>query len=109
MISEKCPNCGSILSFYFQRASFLSLDNTNPNNISNLINNYFGKSIKNQVMNCFFCGYYGSIMEEKSFFDSPNYLVLDLDKGAKVNFDNKIFIGNYIKTSFSPQYYGFFQ
>ena len=108
VISEKCPKCGNIISAYAQVASFLSLDNSNPSNISNLINNYFYKNMKNQVMKCFFCGYFGNIMEEKSFLYSPDYLVLDLDEGAKVNFDNQIFLGNYIKTNFSPRNYKLF-
>ena len=104
IIFERCPNCGNILSGYAQRASFISLDNKNPSNIINLLNNYFGRNIKNHVMNCI-CGYYGNIIEEKYFLYSPDYLVLDLDEGAKVNFDNTIFLSNYIKTGFGPRNY----
>ena len=104
IIAQKCPNCGFIFNAYSQIASFLPLYNKYQNNIINLIQNYLRKTPINQFIQCG-CGYSGSRVEEKVFFNTPDYLVLDLDEGGEVTFDYQIDLSQYIKTSLGPRRY----
>ena len=83
LVSQKCPNCNSIFNAYTRVASFLSLDNNNPNNIMKLIKMKLRGNFIKQFIQCN-CGFCGNLIEEKYFFNTPDYLVLDLDEGAKV-------------------------
>ena len=103
IICEKCPNCNSIVNVYTRVANFLSLDNNNQNNIINLIKMQFGRNFIRKFIQCNFCGFRGNLIEEKYFFNTPDYLVLDLDEGAKVTFDYEIDLSEYVKTDMQPQ------
>ena len=104
IISERCPRCKKIYDAYSKIASFLSLENTMSNStISNLINNYMGKYL-NKLIHCS-CGYKGNQIEEKIFYNTPDYLVLDLDEGGKVEFDQQIDLSAYVETNISPTNY----
>ena len=105
IICEKCPNCNFIFNAYTRIASFLSLDNNNPNNITTLIKMKLGRNFIKQFVQCNCCGFRGNLIEEKYFFNTPDYLVIDLDEGAKVNFDYKINLNEYIKTNIGPKKY----
>jgi hypothetical protein len=108
IISERCPICHKICDAYSQIASSLSLDNKIPNsNITNLIGNYMGKNNINNYTNCA-CGYFGNAIEEKMFYTTPDYLVLDLDEGKKVYFDYEIDLSEYIITNKCPSKYGLY-
>ena len=72
--------------------------------ILNLIRNYMGKNTINKYINCG-CGFRGNQIEEKVFYTTPDYLVLDLDEGGKVSFDNQINVSEYVKTLDSPKKY----
>jgi hypothetical protein len=105
IISERCPNCRNIFDAYSKIASFVPLENTMTNStISNLINNYMGKNIINKFIHCR-CGYTGNQIEEKVFYITPDYLVLDLDEGGKVDFDHQIDLSSYAETNISPKKY----
>ena len=104
----KCPNCNSIFKANAQIASMLILLNNQQNSIKNLIGNFLNKKLINEFINCNFCGYKGKACEEKAFFNSPDYLVLDLDEGEKVIFDEEINISQYIKTNLGPKRYSLY-
>jgi hypothetical protein len=108
LISEKCPNCNYIFNAYARFASFISLDNIQPTNIMTLIKNKLGRNFINQFIQCKYCGYRGNLIEEKYFFNTPDYLVLDLDEGEKVNFDFEINLSEYITTNIGPKKYELF-
>ena len=98
----KCPNCNSFYNVNTRVANFLSLDNKEQNSIMNLVKMQFGRNFIKQFMQCNFCGYRGNLIEEKYFFDTPDYLVLDLYEEAKVTFDNEIDLSEYVKTDMQP-------
>ena len=105
IISEKCPTCGTIFDAYSKIDSFLSLDNQMPNNtIFNLIKRYMDKKFINKYINCI-CGYRGNLIEEKMFYITPEYLVLDLNEGRKINFDLQINLSAYIENNIFPRKY----
>ena len=105
IISEKCPTCSKIIDAYAKVDSFLSLDNKIPNNtISNLIKNYMVKKYINKFIKCI-CGYSGNLIEEKMFYITPDYLVLDLNEGKKINFDLQIDLSAYIESEICPRNY----
>ena len=105
IFSEKCPNCGYIFNAYSEIASFLPLDNNIPNTtISNLIRNYMGKNTINKYINCG-CGFRGNQIEEKVFYTTPDYLVLDLYEDKKVGFNLQIDLSEYVKTIKCPRIY----
>ena len=108
LISEKCPNCNYIFNAYARFSSFISLDNIQPTNIMTLIKNKLGRNFINQFIQCKYCGYRGNLIEEKYFFNTPDYLVLDLDEGEKVNFDFEINLSEYITTNIGPKKYKLF-
>ena len=106
LIYKKCPNCGNIFKASAHMTSMLALNNNQQNSINNLIRNYFNRQyIVNDFSSCN-CGFSGSqIIEEKALFNSPDYLLLDLDEGGKVNYDLTIDLSQYIKTNLGPRKY----
>ena len=104
IVTEKCPNCHKIFDAYSQIASFLSLENKKQNSsISNLIEDYIEKNNMKKYINCDSCGFFGNEILEKMFYTTPEYLVLDLDEGSKVDFDYQIDLSKYIETNISPR------
>ena len=105
---KKCPNCGNIFKASAHLSSMLQLDNKQNDNIGNLIGNVFNKNYINNNIKCN-CGFSGNqIIGEKAFFNSPDYLLLDLDGGGKVKFDLTIDLSQYIKTNLGPRKYDLF-
>lgn len=97
IVSERCRYCRTFFNAYSKISSVLSLDNNNKNNIISLIKNYFGKKEINQSRQCI-CGYYGKIVEEKVFYNSPNYLVLDLNENKEgVTLDDQLDLSEFSK------------
>jgi serine/threonine protein kinase len=105
IVYKKCQNCKNIIDAYSQITSFLQLENKNENKISNLISNYFHETTSNKSINCEKCKHYGLCIEEKSFFNTPNYLVIDFIDEGKVNYEENIYLDQYIKTNSNPKKY----
>ena len=108
IICEKCPNCNFIFNGYTRVSSFLSLDNSKPTNIMTLIKIQLGRNFINQFIQCNCCGYRGNLIEEKYFFNTPDFLILDLDEGEKVTFDYDINLNEYTTTNIGPKKYQLF-
>ena len=109
LIYKKCPNCDKIFRASSYISSMFALDNKQQDSINNLIRNYFNKkNILNDYIVCN-CGFSGNlIIEEKALFNSPDYLLLDLDEGGKVNYDLTLDLSQYIKTNLGPRKYYLF-
>jgi ubiquitin C-terminal hydrolase len=105
IVYKKCQNCNNIIDAYSQINSFLQLNNKYQNNITNLISNYCLSNTTNRSINCKKCGHYGLYIEEKSFFNTPDYLVIDFKGEGKVNFEENIYLDQYIKTNSNPKKY----
>ena len=89
-------------------SSMLQLDNKQEDNIRNMIGNVFNKKYINNNIICN-SGFSGiQIIGEKTFFNSPDYLLLDLDEGGKVNYDLTLDLSQYIKTNLGPRKYYLF-
>lgn len=100
-----CPNCNYIFQANCQFTSMLMLLNKNPySRISDLIGNYFGKKKSDDFISCE-CGYNGNVYEELVLFNSPDYLMIDLDEGGSVEFEKIIDLSQYIKTNLGPRKY----
>ena len=105
IVYKKCQICKNIIDAYSQITSFLQLENKNVNKISNLISNCFQENTSNKSINCEKCGHYGLCIEEKSFFTTPDYLVIDFIDEGQVNYEDNIYLNQYIKTNSSPKKY----
>lgn len=100
-----CPICKNIFKADCQFASMLMLLNNNPSSkINDLIRAFFSQKLLNDFITCN-CGYKGNLFEELALFNSPDYLMLDLDEGGRVEFEQIIDLSQYIKTDLGPRKY----
>ena len=105
LVYKKCQNCNNIIDAYSQINSFLRLNNKYQNNIIYLISNYCLSNTSNKSINCEKCGHFGLCIEERSFFNTPDYLVIDFIGEGKVKFEENIYLDQYIKTNSNPKKY----
>ena len=105
IVYKKCQKCKCILDAYSQISLFLQFENNCDNKITNLLSNYFDSNTSNQSINCNNCGNYGLCLEEKGFFNTPDYLVIDFVDEGKVEFEQNICLTPFIKTNANPQNY----
>ena len=104
-VYHRCQNCNCIINAFSQISSFLQLENKNDNNITNLISNYFVKKTSNKSIVCNNCGNHGLCIEEKGFFNTPDYLVIDFVDEGQVEFEQNIDLNLFIKTNSNPKKY----
>ena len=97
--SQRCPLCETVYYAYSEAKSFLPLNNQNKGNIMTLIRNYFGQKSSNQFIQCR-CGYNKNLVEEIEFYNTPDYLVLDLGENEQIEVDEQIDLSEYIKTNY---------
>ena len=107
IVSERCPNCRYILKAYSLIASHLSLNNKNQNNIAQLIEDYFGGNYLDKNVQCI-CGYSGKKIKEMLLYNAPDYLILDLDVGESVNFNNQIDLTKFVGADLGSKKYELF-
>ena len=75
------------------------------NTINKLLKNYFEeKKCKNILFTCP-CGFSGNQYEKKVLFNSPKYLVLNIEGISKINFDEYIDINPFVRTNVGPKRY----
>jgi hypothetical protein len=105
LIINDCPNCHEISSTEIKSSTYLDMKDLNEKTINNLIKNYFeDKKCKNIVFTCP-CGFSGNQYEKKVLFNSPKYLVLNVEGNDKINFDENIDISSFVKTNIGPKKY----
>ena len=100
--SRRCPNCKTVYYANSEAKSFLPLNNQNKGNIMTLIRYYFGQKISNQFIQCR-CGYNKNLVEEIEFYNTPDYLVLDLVENGQIEVDEEIDLSEYIKTNYGSR------
>ena len=72
---------------------------------NDLLKKYFdNKKCKNIVFTGP-CGFSGNQYETKVLFNSPKYLVLNIEGNDKINFDENIDISPFVKTNVGPKRY----
>ena len=102
---SRCPNCNNLFGINCQISQFLQLDVKNPqNNISDLINSYFGSKIGIGDYNCKNCGLQGKKSKITYCLNLPNYLILEFEDKNSVNFNDNINIPLFNGQMHSYQY-----
>ena len=107
IVSERCPNCRYILEAYSLIASHLFLNNKNQNNIMQLIDDYFGNNYLDKNVQCI-CGYCGKKIKEALLYNAPDYLILDLDVGESIDFNNQIDLTKFVVADLGQKKYELF-
>ena len=102
--SQKCPNCKTVYYANSEAKPFLPLNNQNKGNIMTLIRNYLGQKFSNQFIQCR-CGYNKNLVEEIEFYNTPDYLVLDLVENGQIEVDEEIDLSEYIKTNYGSRHF----
>ena len=100
----KCPNCNNILDAFIRITSFLPLY-YEDRSINDLIKNYLSSKNSKDNFICDYCGTSGNKIIQNYFFNSPKYLVLDLNEKNQVFYDENIDISKYLKTNIGPTSY----
>ena len=99
IFSKRCPRCKSVYDAHSIIKSFLPLNTLNSqgkSKIANLITNYLGAKQTNNFIQCN-CGYKGYLIEETEFYNTPNYLIVDLGESSKIVFDTQISLSDHTK------------
>ena len=96
---QKCPNCKTVYYANSEAKPFLPLNNQNKGSIMALIRNYLGQKFSNQFIQCR-CGYNKNLVEEIEFYNTPDYLVLDLGENGQIEVDEQIDLSEHIKTNY---------
>ena len=101
----KCANCNNILNKEELIAYFIPLPGNKVEKISNLIKEYFSPTNSKNIYTCNKCNYYGRGKEEKYFYNTPDYLIIDfVDEKYAKNLDEFDVI-NYTLTNVGPKKY----
>ena len=99
VIQYKCPKCDKTFDANIMPLSFLHINNKKVQNINELIKIYFSpEDDENKSFKCI-CGCSGIQILEKAFFSSPKYLVIDISKINKIDYEKEIDISKYLKTN----------
>ena len=105
LIINDCPSCHEISNIEIISSTFLDMKDLNEKTINDLLKKYFdNKKCKNIVFTCP-CGFSGNQYETKVLFNSPKYLVLNIEGNDKINFDENIDISPFVKTNVGPKRY----
>jgi hypothetical protein len=105
LIINNCPKCHEISNIEIKSSTYLDMKDLNEKTINDLLKKYFDdKKCKNIVFTCP-CGYSGNQYEKKALFNSPKYLVLNIEGNEKINLDENIDINSYAKTDVGPKKY----
>ena len=105
LVINDCPNCHENPTIEAKPSTYLDMKDLNENTINNLIKNYFDETkCKTQYITCD-CGFSGNKYEKKVFFNSPSYLVLNIEGINKINFDESIDVSSYVKSNIGPKKY----
>ena len=97
IFSKRRPRCKSVYDAHSIIKSFLPLNTLNSqgkSKIANLITNYLGAKQTNNFIQCN-CGYKGYLIEETEFYNTPNYLIVDLGESSKIVFDTQISLSDH--------------
>jgi len=101
----KCSKCNIVIDAYNQICTFLPLYYEEEGSIKDLIGRYFGNNNTENNFSCPNCNFCGKQIEIKQFFNSPKYLVLDLEEKNQIKFDQTIDISEYLCTNVGPTKY----
>ena len=105
LIINGCPSCHEISNVEIESSTYLDMKDFNEKTINDLLKNYFNdKKCKSIVFTCP-CGFSGNQYEKKVLFNSPKYLVLNIEGNDKIKFDENIDISSFMKTNVGPKRY----
>ena len=106
----KCPDCKNIYQADIQFNYSLNISIKKKDNITNIIKNYMIQENSKENCKCATCFYRGPGENEKAFYISPKYLIINFEDNNKIqnSFEEVIDLSSYILTDIGPKKYTLF-
>ena len=102
----KCPDCQNISNVDVQFNYLINIASKSQDNITNIIKNYMKENAKDNCK-CSTCFYRGPGENEKKFYISPKFLIINFEDNNKLknSFEEIIDLSSYILTDIGPKKY----